>query len=94
MISYSEGTMVQHDTGPGTAQSKTMSEIGKFSPAKICVSTMQHRLFQGTMVINNTSDDPMDENLMVTNYDTMVFNEGTMVVNETDDIGAGKKKLP
>ena len=29
MISYSEGTMVQHDTGPGTAQSKTMSEIGK-----------------------------------------------------------------
>ena len=28
MISYSEGTMVQHDTGPGTAQSKTMSEIG------------------------------------------------------------------
>ena len=31
MISYSEGTMVQHDTGPGTAQSKTMSEIGKFS---------------------------------------------------------------
>ena len=30
MISYSEGTMVQHDTGPGTAQSKTMSEIGSF----------------------------------------------------------------
>ena len=29
MISYSEGTMVQHDTGPGTAQSKTMSEIGR-----------------------------------------------------------------
>ena len=46
------------------------------------------------MIINNSSDDPIDENLLVTNYDTMVFNEGTMVVNETDDIGAGKKKLP
>ena len=42
------------------------------------------------MVINTSSDDPMDqmdENLMVTNYDTMVFNQGTMVVNDSDDIG-------
>ena len=49
MISYSEGTMVQHDTGPGTAQSKTMSEIGKFSPAKICVCTIQYLLFTGDL---------------------------------------------
>ena len=45
------------------------------------------------MIINNSSDDPIDENILVTNYDTMVFNEGTMVVNESDDKGAGKKKL-
>ena len=36
-----------------------------------------------------SSDDqsPIDENLMVTNYDTMVFNQDTMVVNKYDDIG-------
>ena len=41
------------------------------------------------MVINTSSDDqsPMDENLMVTNYDTMVFSQDTMVVNKSDDIG-------
>jgi len=47
MINYSEGTMVQHDTGgPGTAQSKTMSEIE---------SAM------GTMVINESSENTMKQ---------------------------------
>ena len=31
---------------------------------------------------------------MVTNYDTMVFNQGTMVVNESGDIGAENIQLP
>ena len=42
------------------------------------------------MVINTSSDDPMDqmdENLMVSNYDTMVFSQDTMVVNKSGDIG-------
>ena len=44
MISYSEGTMVQHDTGPGTAQSKTMSEIGK---SMLLIAQLQSELREG-----------------------------------------------
>ena len=95
MISYSEGTMVQHDTGPGTAQSKTMSEIGNHQLLGFMIDSVgiYHCFwsYQGTMVINSksSSDDqsPLDENTLVTNYDTMVFNQGTMVVNESYDIG-------
>ena len=65
MISYSEGTMVQHDTGPGTAQSKTMSEIGDLSLAKTCPMQLVYWSFyqgnydtmvfnQGTMVVNES----------------------------------------
>lgn len=47
MINYSDGTMLQHDTGgPGTAQSKTLPEI-------------ESNL--GTMVINESSENTMKQ---------------------------------
>merc|ERR1719320_1550571 len=46
MINYSDGTMVQHNTGPGTAVSRTMSEI-------------ESNL--GTMVINNSLENTMKQ---------------------------------
>ena len=66
MISYSEGTMVQHDTGPGTAQSKTMSEIGdllllrstgQWSIGHLYQGNCDTMVFnQGTMVVNESDD--------------------------------------
>ena len=62
MISYSEGTMVQHDTGPGTAQSKTMSEIGETCPMQLVYWSFYQGNYdtmvfnQGTMVVNESDD--------------------------------------
>ena len=88
MISYSEGTMVQHDTGPGTAQSKTMSEIGDFVwiflLLLLALTQCSSYTYIGTMVACSDDHPLMEES---TKYDTMVLNYDTMVVNDADYIG-------